>query len=132
MPRYLIYSAEQIFGGLHGMCVYEVIECADEKAALDYALEGSYDVMDTYYDIIENLEEQARDSISFDEEVEEDTLEYENLFFSYLDQLRDENTEYMAWKINEEKAKDYSLKELNDILFNEGASYFLDKFCIEI
>lgn len=130
MPRYLTYSAEQIFGGLHGMCTYEVIECVDEKAALDYALEGSYDVMDAYYDIMENLEEQARDSV--DEEIEEDTLEYENLFFSYLEQLRDENTEYMAWKINEEKAKDYSLKELNDILFNEGASYFLDNFCDEI
>ena len=130
MPRYLIYSAEQIFGGLHGMCIYEVIECKNEKAALDYALEGSYDVMDTYYDIMENLEEQARDSI--DEELDENSLEYEQLYFSYLDQLRDENTEYMAWKIDEEKAKDYSLKELNDILFNEGASYFLDKFCEEI
>ena len=107
-----------------------VIECKNEKAALNYALEGSYDIMDAYCDIMENLEEQARDSI--DEELDENSLEYEQLYFSYLDQLRDENTEYMVWKIDEEKAKDYSLKELNNILFNKGESYFLENFCIEI
>ena len=61
MERYAIYAAEQIYGGYHGMCLHEVIEASNKFEALDYALQLSYDVMDSYSEIIENLEESAID-----------------------------------------------------------------------
>lgn len=132
MPKYLIYSADQMYGGLHGMCNYEVIECINKEAAFDCALAGSYDIIDSYHEIIANLEEQARDMISFDmEDLDEGSPEYDELFYSYFDQYRDEDTEFMVWGIKD-TAKDFSIKELNDILFDEGEDYFLEHFCFEL
>ena len=86
--RYAIYAADQMYGGLHGMCIQEVVDVADKTTAELYALSCSYDVMDCYFDIMEDIEEEARNSI--DENIEEGSPEWDELYFNAIEKLRDE------------------------------------------
>lgn len=129
MERFAVYAAEQKYGGLHGMCTYEVIEAKNKKEAEEYAYELSYDIMESYGNIMEEIEEEAKYYMSM-EDSEEDSADYNDIFWSYVSEIRDENVEYVVRKIDEEIAKGYSTAML-DNLYNKSPDNFEIEFCLE-
>lgn len=129
MKRFAVYAAEQKYGGLHGMCSYEVIEAKDRNEAEEYACELSYEIMNSYSEIMEEIEEQARYYTSM-EDIEEDSANWEDTFWSYISEIRDENTEYYVKEINEEKAKGFSTNTLNKF-YSIDTFDFEEEFCLD-
>ena len=120
MARYAIYAGDHMYGGLHGMCTYAVIESDSLSFVEDYAINKAYDIIDAYPDIYESLEEEAKNSCEYEEEYE-----------TILSELYDEDIEWMIWKINEEKVQDYSTQTL-DFMISENPDDFLDNYCISV
>ena len=85
MNRYLIHAFENQYGGLHGMENWVVEEFEYDKEAYDYAADLSYDVMDSY----SCIEEDLTDDLDLDTDEGQD--EYE--------QRRVENVSYQVWLI---------------------------------
>ena len=120
--RYAIYAAEQMYGGLHGMCSREVIDCVNEEEAINYATERSIDIIQSYSEIYETLDEEVKNCITDD--MAEDEIEelYNDSYY--------EDTEWNIWKIDENKAKDISTRELDKMYYHED-ELFIDKYCIK-
>ncbi|MBQ2177029.1 MAG: hypothetical protein II453_18920, partial [Alphaproteobacteria bacterium] len=59
MNLYYIRANDQIYGGLYGMEETEIVLCNDDNEAIDWAEDLSYQVMESYSDIYETLEERV-------------------------------------------------------------------------
>lgn len=121
MARYVIFAADQIYKGLHGMFDIFIDEYGcDFDAALD-ARNASLEVIDSYSIITEYLDESASEEVTedmFDDEIHNIYWEtyQEDIYFEYKE-------------IDENKAKDYSINELNKIACEVGYEEFIEKFC---
>ena len=56
---YAIHAYEGIYGGLHGIESFAVIEAETTEEAEHYGLEMSYEVIDDYSCIMEDFEQDA-------------------------------------------------------------------------
>lgn len=119
--RVFIYACDNIYGGLHGMEDFGVYEVSSVEEANDIGREMSYGVIDSYSDIGDTLEENAREAVEL----------YD---FGFDEAYADEMAADLSWycrKIDEEKARGLSTEGLNDIAAKEGADYFCDNYCGE-
>jgi hypothetical protein len=64
------------------------------------------------------------------EDSEEDSADYNDIFWSYVSEIRDENVEYVVRKLDEEIAKGYSTAML-DNLYHKSPDNFEIEFCLE-
>jgi hypothetical protein len=117
MERYLIYTCEQIFHGLHGINTIDVIE-GDYEEAQEFAIDSSYDLMNSYSDIQHELETSVQELMADD--WEEDHA---------WEEVTTANLEYYLYKIDETKAKDLSTDFLNN-LAHRDYDEFRNQYCI--
>lgn len=121
MPRFFYIACDGIYGGLHGMCDYGVIDTSNEDDARNEAINASLAVINSYSDISGLLETDVEYRLNFETNVNFDEL-YEKVCY--------EDVEYSLWRIDENKAKDFSTEELNMISYSMGEEEFVKKFCI--
>lgn len=122
---YLIYAADAMYGGLHGLYNYEVWDCKDSNEAYLIGEENSYDIISSYSAIYEQLDSDIRDIIDESEHpMSEDDIE-ELTRDVYKDDL-----EYEIYKINENLVKEENLTiEDLETIANNDPEYFLEYYC---
>ena len=130
MGVYVIHAFDEIFGGLHGMEGWSMEECQSEKEAVESAIEMSCDVIDSYCDITEILNERAEDLLSYD--IEEGRInsksQREQVFNNYYEDCVKEDISYSIVKLN----SSHSLEEYEKMLA-DGYTYdeLIDEFGME-
>ena len=130
MGVYVIHAFDEIFGGLHGMEEWSMEECQSEKEAIETAKEMSCDVIDSYCDITEILNERAEDLLSYD--IEEGRInsesQREQAFNNYYEDCVKEDISYSIVKLN----SSHSLEEYEKMLA-DGYTYdeLIDEFGME-
>ena len=123
---YVIYAAENIYGGLHGMCDYSIYDCDSLDEVREIGYENGLEVINTYGCICEDLEEELQESI----DLADDTLS-EEAVEELRAEIYNEDVDYNFWKIKEEIAGEYSVKEMEEMLYNDP-EYFIEKYCEDI
>lgn len=122
MTRWVVYACEQMYGGLHGMNLVSVIESDDEAEVIGYAEEQSYEVMDSYSEIYDSLEEEIHNYLETDDSFEENAIR---------DIIYSENIDYAYHLLNEnailegKKVSDYTTRELESMCFDFGYDEFV-------
>lgn len=120
---YLIYAADKIYGGLHGMYSYEVWDCRNAEEAIEIAIENSQSIISDYGCIYEELETTIEDNI--DETMSEADIE-ELRYDIYTEDL-----EYEVYKIDENKVNENNLT-IEDLegMVNYDPESFLEEYII--
>ena len=95
--RVAIYACEQMYGGLHGMEDFLVVDVDSAEEADQIGEEMSLDIMQSYSCIIDTLEEDAA---------------------YYGDELMRQNTEWIVYPLNE-LANEHSVDELTQEFYND-------------
>jgi hypothetical protein len=127
MAKYAVYAGDQQFGGLHGMCVHAVVEVSNEEKAHNWAREQSLEVIQSYSDIYEGLEENAKESLegmTFDSEEEYNDALSEAVWEEY-----EQDAEWSVWLIDENKAQGLSVGELDEEFYDDPDG-FIEEFCV--
>lgn len=119
--KVFIYAYDNWYGGLHGMYDYTFYEADNEKQAEETAIDLSCDVIGSYYDITEQLEEEA-DFYSDDRDSDEWSRAYDEAVL--------QDTAYEIYALKDE-VKDKNWDELEKLINNEGVRGFIDKYCEE-
>lgn len=122
MNRYLIYSCEGIYEGLHGMNCIQVCECENDREAWEIGVDASFEVMDSYGIITDDLQAEVHDILSMDEDMDEEEV-WESVY-------RD-NVVVNYWKINEEKVKNISTSKLDSLACDLGVDLFVEQYCLK-
>lgn len=114
-----IHAYENIYGGLHGIENYAVVEVDDLEEAEAYGVEMSIDVINSYHNIIEEFYESA----------EADGLEINSPEWDeYIDECIESDIVYNIYPLTTETDK--TLEELTDeFYYNEKE--FLNIYCGE-
>ena len=120
MARYAIFTCDNMYGGLHGMNDRFVDEFTDTADAINCAIEHSYEVIDSYYEIYDTIDENLESMIT--EDMTEEDIE------NLREELRQEDVDYNIWKINEDECYRYSCEELSDMFYNMEDE-FVDLYC---
>ena len=113
---YAIHAYENIYGGLHGIEEYEVIEAETLKEADEYAYDLSCEVINSYADVMDNIIEDAE---SYDYETDE---EYDE----FIEEAINEDIAFEIHPISIETNK--SLEELTNEYFNNPDD-FIKEYC---
>lgn len=125
---YAVIACEQMYGGMHGMVSYFVIEGTEEDAE-EAAIEASYEIMQEYSCIMDDLNAMAEEAIDFDEEsdeIEEGSEEWDEAYSYALGETMRENTQYEIYPIVKET--NLSLEQL-DSLFCRNPEEFIREYC---
>ena len=109
--RVLIYACEQMYHGLHGIEDMTVVEVDSIKEADEYGIEMSERLIESY-DTLINFDDYDDDE-------------------AYGEALL-EAREWYVYPINEEKAKSFSIKELDKLVSRLGLNLFVEEYCGEI
>ena len=123
MARYVVYGCDQMYGGLHGMYEMEVIDADNEEEARENAISLAFDVIQSYAEIYNALDEEAKEYINDD--MTEDEIEE-----MYDDVYRDDVDCYWAL-VDELVAGQYSTEELNKMCNRMSYGHFVRKYCIQ-
>ena len=122
---FAIIAAEGIYEGLHGIETKTIVEAPTWNEVYDIARELSLEVMESYGNIIEELEREVQEEIDFndtvgwtDERIEELRAEVYN-----------DNVYYNVYQLDEEKIKDDSYEQLEEEFYNDSEE-FLEKYAI--
>lgn len=117
-----IHAYDQIFEGLHGMESYEVVEVINEEEAKDYAISSSVDIINSYEDIMRELEEEAGENIDF---YIDPTIDEEEAYEYALDDRINEDIAYDIYILKDNIID--SLEVLNN-KYNEYPESFIEEF----
>lgn len=116
MALYLIKGYDGIYGGLHGMQDFDIVECREKEDAIDWALELAADVVASYSEIYDSLEEDVK------EECEAEGIDYESNS-SRVDEIREEiyNEDYEieVGLLDENELPTFDLDELSSLYWND-------------
>ena len=109
MNRYAIFAAEQLYGGLHGMCYEGVVEAKDDQDAENYAIIQSCEVIDSYDCIREELKNENGEVGLC--EINDDIL------FNYA-------------RVDESKVHGMTTSELDELCYDIGYDEFSTLYCV--
>ena len=122
---FAIIAAEGIYEGLHGIETKTIVEASNWNEIYDIARELSLEVMESYGDVIEELEREVQEEIDFNDTV--------NWTEERIEELRAEvyndNVYYNVYQLDEEKIKDDSYEQLEEEFYNDPEE-FLEKYAI--
>jgi len=121
--RWAIYAYDQMYGGLHGMNERFCIESNNEEDVHLEAREASLNVISSYSQIYEALDEEADETFESGEYID---MNPDDAFELWCDEVYNEDVEYQYWQLNE-IANAYSLEELDE-MFNNDPDEFILKF----
>lgn len=116
---YAVHAFEQIFAGLHGIESYSVIEAINEEEAEEYAREESYDIITSYPDVYNDLENYVRESFDFNDK----EVDYED-FDNELEEAYKEDIDYEIFLLKETSE---SLEAL-DRKYQKDPEGFIEKY----
>ncbi len=123
MALYFIYAAENINQGMHGMYSYAFEEAENRDELEAEAIGMSYDVMDSYGDVSEQLRSEAEEEIEFNGYDEED---YDSALETALNEKYEENLYYYIIKLNSQ----YSEKWYEELITREGVES-IEQYAVE-
>ena len=122
MKRYVVFAADQLYQGLHGMCEYFITSCATEDDVITEAREASMDIIQSYSDIYSQLQddiEQTWEGSDYDEN------EYEE----YCDDVFLDDIYFNYWELDESKVQGFEFEELEHMLERDPEE-FVEFYCI--
>lgn len=119
MPRFFYIACDGIYGGLHGMYDYGVIDAFNEDDARNEAINASLAVINSFSNIYEDLKSDVRER-----------MEPEDDFDELYEEACYEDVEYGLWYIDESKAENFSTMELDRMSYSMGEDEFVKRFCI--
>lgn len=114
-----IYACECTYGGLHGIYSKAVLEVSDIEEARDIAVQMSYEVMDSYEFIVEDIEAEIEYAIH-EQGDERDYDEIANEYYS-------ERVEYMIYVPSPELIKGKDISALDEEFYQDEDT-FLKKY----
>ena len=126
MAIWAIRAYDEFYGGLHGMVEYDIIEGTEEEADA-CGLEMSYEVIESYMNIYNSLEDNIR------EYCEEEGFDYDENGKEVEDIREEVYGEDTAWDIHElDKATLPTLdfNELNN-MFYSNPDEFLELYAMD-
>lgn len=124
---YYIYGCDQIYGGLHGMYKSGIASCADDDEAIEWARDFSQDVIESYNEIYNDLEDQIFDVCELNKiNYKDDGPDVANI----RDQIYEEDMDYFAVLLNGNELPSDDIDELNDLLWEIGDDEFLQKYSL--
>ena len=87
MKKYLVKVYENTYGGLHGTVDTFVNEYNNEQEVINDAINASIELMDSYSFIIEDIEEQAKECSTTEEEYDKyfENAVLENVAYEYYE-----------------------------------------------
>lgn len=115
MRLFAIYGQDGIYQGLHGMVETEICEAESKKEALTYAKELSYNVIESYSCIQEELELEWQDACDFDDVEDLESEEAQELWNNTI--TADLN--YGCYELDKEKLPTLDEKELEEMLYDD-------------
>lgn len=119
MPRFFYFACEGIYGGLHGVYNYGVIDAYNEDDVRNEAINASLEIINSYSSICESLKSDV-----------EYRMEPGDNFDELYEEACYEDVVYGLWRIDENKAKNFSTEELNRMSCSMGEDEFVKRFCI--
>ena len=128
---YAVIACEQMYCGLHGMVSYFVAEGTREEVE-EQAIDESYSIMEEYSNIMDDLEEAAKEEVGFEPDQYEDyeegegSAEYDDEYSRALDEQMAENLQYEIYPIVKET--NFSIEHLDE-LFNDNPEGFIREYC---
>ena len=121
---YVIYAADDLYHGYHGMVDWSIEDCKNEKEALEIAKEKSLEVINTYSTINNELNYYVDDILSDDIYYSISEEEKEDL----RNEIYLEDVEYNVYEIDADIAKKYDIDYLEKML-NRNPEDFIEKYC---
>lgn len=121
--KFVIHAVEQQYRGLHGIESWFAESFFSYQEAVDYAIEESYSVMDSYSFVQEYLEDQAKEWAE-----EEGYFIGSDEYYDYLEELRVENVEFDIYEVIFECP--YTCEQIDKML-GEDPEGFVEQWCIE-
>ena len=115
MRLFAICGQDVNYQGLHGMREVELCEAVSEEEALTYAKELSYNVIESYSCIYDDLHTDWEESCAFEgiEDLESD--EAEDLWNYILN----DDLDYSCYELDKEKLPTLDEKELEEMLYDD-------------
>lgn len=110
MNIYLIHAYEGKYGGLHGMESCDIVETDNEQEVNELGYSMSIEVMESYYEITDWLEEEAAEC-GYDKGTDEYDQALENVY--------DENVIYEYWRLSNK----HTLEEYQQMLANSNGDW---------
>lgn len=125
MAYWAIKAYDDIYGGLHGMQEVEILRGTEDEAS-QIASEMAGDVIDSYYDIRDALEEKVEricelEGIDLEDESEVDEIRGE---------VYDEDVQWEIYELDITKLPTVNTMELRDMFYN-NPDEFLKKYAID-
>ena len=118
---YAVIAAEGIYQGYHGIKQKAIIEVSSLEEAHEIAAEMSIEIMDSYPDVYDELEEAIQNEID-DNDAIEWTDEEINDFRS---EIYNDNIYYDLYELDEEKIKNKSYEELKKELHSNFEEFLI-------
>ena len=124
MAYWAIKAYDDIYGGLHGMQDINIL-CGTEDEAREVASDMAFDVIDSYYDIRDALEEKIEricelEGIDFADESEVDEVREE---------VYDQDAQWEIYELDRIKLPTVNTVKLRDMFYN-NPDEFLEKYAI--
>lgn len=126
MARYIVYSTERMYQGLHGMFDITVVELNNDEEASRYGEEMSYGVMESYSSIIDALEDSIQEII---EAEEPHRVWFDDEIAELREDIYAENVEFTWAIVDENLAGSYTTQELDSMAYELGYEEFRDLYC---
>ena len=124
MAYWAIKAYDDIYGGLHGMRDMDILRGTEDEAR-EVASDMALDVVDSYYDIRDALEEKVEricelEGIDLEDESEVDEIRGE---------VYDEDAKWEIYQLDITKLPTVNTVELRDMFYNNPDD-FLEKYAI--
>ena len=124
MAYQAIKAYDDIYGGLHGMQDINIL-CGTEDEAREVASDMALDVIDSYYDIRDALEEKVERIC----ELEGIDLEDESEVDEIREEVYDQDAQWEIYELDRIKLPTVNMVKLRDMFYN-NPDEFLEKYAI--
>ena len=127
--RVYIYACDNMYGGLHGINYFGIFEVADMREADEIGEQLSREVIESYGQIMESIEEDCAYYAELDG-FEEGSSEWEET----MDQLISEDLNWSVYEIDEDRVNGMTEKELELLAYDLGLvgfEGFVKRYCKE-
>ena len=124
MAYWAIKAYDDIYGGLHGMQDINIL-CGTEDEAREVASDMAFDVIDSYYDIRDALEEKVERIC----ELEGIDLADESEVDEVREEVSDQDAQWEIYELDRTKLPTVNTVKLRDMFYN-NPDEFLEKYAI--
>ena len=124
MAYWAIKAYDDIYGGLHGMQDINIL-CGTEDEAREVASDMAFDVIDSYYDIRDALEEKVERIC----ELEGIDLADESEVNEVREEVYDQDAQWEIYELDRTKLPTVNTVKLRDMFYN-NPDEFLEKYAI--